>query len=450
VSRSGPFTVVVAGRPNVGKSALFNRLVGRRRSLVHNLPGMTRDVLESDASLPDGRSYRVVDTGGYEPDARERIPRAVRDRAVAALREADLIVLVVDASAGILPGDREAAAAARSAGVPTIVAANKIDRREGSEGEPEAWSLGFPEVYGVSAEHGIGVDELVEAIASRAPSGGPEQAEAPREIGLAVVGRPNVGKSSLVNALLGRERAIVSEIPGTTRDSVDARLESNGRVFRLIDTAGIRRKGRTERGPEVLSVVAARKRIAECDVALLVLDAVEGPSAQDATVASYVAEEGKGLVVVANKWDLAGREGEGAARQFRDALEERVPFVRWAPVLLISAVTGRGVSRILAAAIRAAENRRRRIATGELNRVLGRPLRDKPPRSASGRRLKIYYVTQTGTAPPTFTLIASRAEPLHFSETRRIENRIREIADFEGSPIRISVRARSRGKQATR
>ena len=277
------FRVVVAGRPNVGKSALFNRLLRRRRSLVHDLPGMTRDVLEVDAPLPDGRTYRLFDTGGFDPEGKEKIPAAVRDKALAAIRRADLVLLVMDASAGVLPGDRAAAKAARHAGVETLVVANKVDRREGSEGEPEAWELGFAEVYGVSAEHGIGVDELVEAIAARAPKAEPEtpSTDAGREIALAVVGRPNVGKSSLVNALLGEERAIVSEIPGTTRDSSDVALTRGDHLFRLVDTAGIRSKARTQRGPEVLSVVQARKRVEECDVALLVLDASEGPTAQD-------------------------------------------------------------------------------------------------------------------------------------------------------------------------
>jgi GTP-binding protein len=359
----------------------------------------------------------------------------------------------MDASAGVLPGDRAAARAAREAGADTIVAANKIDRKEGSEGEVEAWELGFAEVYGVSAEHAIGVDDIQTAIGERiagsafagssAERSEDRSADGSAEIALAVVGRPNVGKSSLVNALLGEERAIVSEIAGTTRDSVDAVLERDGRRFRLVDTAGIRRKARTERGPEVLSVVSARKRIEESDVALLVLDANEGVTGQDAAVASAVIEAGKGLVVIGNKWDLAGKPGEAAAKEFRLAVEERLVFARHAPLLLISATTGRGISRVLDAVEQVAANRLRRITTGELNRVLGRALRDKPPRTTASQTLKVFYVAQTGVGPPTFTIVANRAEALHFSESRRVENIIREAADFSGSPIRISIRGRA-------
>jgi GTP-binding protein len=443
-----PFRVVVAGRPNVGKSALFNRLLGRRRALVHDLPGMTRDVMEVEARLPGGRAYRLLDTGGYDPEGREAIPAAVRDRAVAAIREADLVLLVMDASAGVLPGDRAAARIVREAGRECVVVANKVDRREGSEGESEAWALGFPEVYGTSAEHAIGVDELEAAIGEHLTAvgheGGAAEVDARDEIALAVVGRPNVGKSSLLNALLGEERAIVSEVAGTTRDSVDASLLASGRRFRLVDTAGIRRRGRTEKGPEVLSVIQARKRIEECDVALLVVDASEGPTSQDASVASFADEHGKGLVLLANKWDVAGQREVGTADDFRKALASQIPFARHAPILLLSAKTGRGVGKVLDAAAQVAENRRRRITTGELNRGLGRALRDKPPRAASGKTLKVYFVTQTAVAPPTFALVANHREPLHFSEERRIENLLREMADFSGSPIRVRVRERSR------
>ena len=450
------FRVVVAGRPNVGKSALVNRLLRRRRALVHDLPGMTRDVLEVEAELPDGRKYRLLDTGGYDPEGKEKIPTAVREKAIQSIRRADLVLLVIDASAGVLPGDRSAARVAREAGAETLVVANKVDRREGSEGEVEAWELGFPEVYGVSAEHGVGIDELVEAIAARMPpsreteNGKREKdeeataLEEPREIRLAVVGRPNVGKSSLVNALLGEDRTIVSEVPGTTRDSVDVLLERGGRVFRLVDTAGIRRKAKTERGPEVLSVVQARKRIEECDVAFLVVDSADGPTGQDAAVAAFAHESGKGLVIVANKWDLAGPAGENASRQLEEAVRDRIPFAGYAEILRVSAKTKRGLGRLLPAASRAAANRRRRIPTGELNRVLGRALRDSPPRTARGTRLRVYYVAQTGVAPPTFSLVCNREEGLHFSEARRIENLIRASEEFTGSPIRISVRGRSR------
>ena len=374
----------------------------------------------------------------------------MREKAVAAIEKADLVLLVVDASAGVLPGDRAAARVIREAGRECVVVANKIDRREGLEGESEAWALGFPEVYGVSAEHGIGVDDLQEAIGRRLPGEGGEDApDARDEIALAVVGRPNVGKSSLLNALLGEERAIVSEIAGTTRDSVDVLFESGGRRFRLVDTAGIRRQGKTEQGAEVLSVVQARKRIEECDVALLVVDAEDGPMGQDASVASLVDDGGQGPRARRQQVGPRGPAGDRDSRRLSDGarLADSVRPPRPDPSRF-----GEDGPR---ASPRCSRRRRgsariggRRISTGELNRVLGRSLRDKAPRTAAGRTLKVLYVAQTAVAPPTFALVSNRAERLHFSEERRIENLLRETADFSGSGIRMRVRARSREREA--
>ncbi len=435
------FRVVVVGRPNVGKSALFNRLVGRRRSLVHDLPGMTRDVIEEAASLSDGRRYTVVDTGGFDPSDRDAIPAEVRKRALDEIGRADLVFLVVDASAGVLPGDREAARVVRQAGKECVVLANKIDRREGREGEQEAFALGFGEVIGVSAEHNLGIDELLDAVGARVGSEAEGDATLPpQEIAVAIIGRPNVGKSSLLNALVGFERAIVSAAAGTTRDALDERLEVNGRAFRIVDTAGIRRRGKTEQGPEVLSVVAARKRLERCDVALVVFDAMEGPTSQDSTVASYAVEKGKGIILVANKWDLAG--AGRIAEQFRRDVHDKFPFARFAPILLLSAKTGRGVAKLPNEIARVAENRERRMPTSEVNDLISNVTKNRTSKGESGRPLKILYASQTGTSPPSFSLVASRAESLYFSDARQLENAFRRAADFEGTPIEFRVSAR--------
>jgi GTP-binding protein len=435
------FRVAVVGRPNVGKSALFNRLVGRRRSLVHDLPGMTRDVIEETVSLSDGRRYTVVDTGGFDPSDRDAIPAEVRKRALDEIGRADLVFLVVDASAGVLPGDREAARVVRQAGKECVVLANKIDRREGREGEQEAFALGFGEVIGVSAEHNLGIDELLDAVGARLGNAAEDEAALPpQEIAVAIIGRPNVGKSSLLNALVGFERAIVSAAAGTTRDALDERLEVDGRVFRIVDTAGIRRRGKTEQGPEVLSVVAARKRLERCDVALVVFDALEGPTSQDSTVASYAVEKGKGILLVANKWDLAG--AGRIAEQFRLDVHDKFPFARFAPILLLSAKTGRGVGKLPKEIARVAENRERRMPTSEVNDLISRETKNRTSKGESGRTLKILYASQTGTSPPSFSLVASRAENLYFSDERRLENAFRRAADFEGTPIEFRVSAR--------
>jgi GTP-binding protein len=438
--------VVIVGRPNVGKSAVFNRLLGRRRSLVHDVAGMTRDVLVEEARLPDDRPYDLVDTGGFDPSEKEEIPAAVRRLALEEIERASLVLLVVDASAGVLPADREAARVVRRAGRACVVLANKIDRRAGSEGEADAYALGFPEVFGVSAEHNLGFDELLDEMSRRLPPPQEEGESAPpaaaAEIAVAIIGRPNVGKSSLLNALVGAERTIVSESAGTTRDSVDALVEAGGRRFRFVDTAGIRRKGKTEAGPEVLSVVAAQKRVQRCDVALVVFDAVEGVTSQDSSVAAYAAERGKGIVLVANKWDLV--EHAGTNEEFSRDVYDKLPFARYAPILRVSARGGRGVGKLPGLIARVADNRERRLPTAELNRTLGEEARRNPPRGQSKRALKVLYVSQTGTAPPIFTLAANREEPLYFSDARRLENVVRRAGDFTGVPIQIKVAGRRR------
>jgi GTPase len=442
------FRVAIAGRPNVGKSALFNRLVKRRRSLVHDRAGVTRDLLEGEVRLASGRRFLLLDTGGFNPEENKGLPGQIRRRALEAIEGADLVLLVTDGAAGILPGDRAAAALVRRAGRDALVVANKMDRKGAEENSGEFYGLGFGAVVSVSAEHALGVDELLEAIAARMPpEDGPEdqptEVTPQGEVAVAILGRPNVGKSSLLNAMLGFERAIVSDVPGTTRDTVDELFEHGGRRFRLLDTAGIRRKSRTKRGPEVLSVVMARKALATCDVALLVFDASAGVTSQDAMIASYAAEAGKGLLLIANKWDLAPKGTSGTS--FLGAIRESFPFARFAPILLVSARSGRGVAKILDEIARVSDNRRRRLATGELNRLL-ESLRHHPLRAAAGRPLKILYAAQTGVAPPTFHLFASRAERLHFSEERRVENMLRRAADFEGTPIRVRVRGRKRSE----
>ena len=443
------YRVAIVGRPNVGKSALFNRILRRRRSLVHDLPGMTRDVVEEPVTLPTGETFLLVDTGGFDPSDRGAIPDSVRNRALAEIGSCDLALLVVDASAGVLAGDRDAARVIREAGKECLVLANKIDRREGEEGEPEAYALGFPEVFGVSAEHNLGVDELLDAIARRAgkpPAGPPASAaDAAPEIAVAIVGRPNVGKSSLLNAIVGFERAIVSETAGTTRDAVDAIVSLGGRRFRFIDTAGIRRRGKTEQGPEVLSVVAARKRLERCDVALVVFDASQGPTSQDSTIASYAVESGKALLLVGNKWDVAA-ESMKDTKDFRLDVYEKFPFAKFAPLLLTSAKTGRGVEKLPAEIARVAGNRERRLATAEINRIVTNEFRGRMPKGESGRALKVLYASQTKTSPPTFTLVASRADELYFSDSRRLENVFRKAADFAGTPILFRVTARKRRK----
>jgi GTP-binding protein len=434
-----PPTVAIVGRPNVGKSTLFNRLTRARRAITHDLPGVTRDRVAADAPRPAGGVVVVVDTGGFEPESEAEIPAMVREQALLAVAGADAVVLVVDGTQGLVPPDREIAAQLHKAGAPAVVAVNKQDRRDAAHSSGEFSELGFP-VVEVAAEHGLGTGELWEELEKVLPAPQEENPEE-AELAVAIVGRPNVGKSSLLNRLLGQERVLVSEVPGTTRDAVDTLVVCGGRPVRLIDTAGIRRKGRTDRGPEVLSVIMATRAIERAQVCLVVVDAGEGMTAQDSHVAGYVSEAGRGAVVVINKADLIAEQGPEGREALKRRVLERLKFLKGTPVLFASATTGVGVAHLLPAALEVGEAFTTRAATGELNRVLRAAWERQPPPGGK-RPPRLYYATQTASAPPRFALFVSGTGKLHFSYLRYLENAVREAFPLAGVPIRFNIRGK--------
>jgi GTP-binding protein len=432
-----PFRVAIIGRPNVGKSALFNRLLGRRRALVHDQPGMTRDALEVRAETSDGRPYVLIDTGGLDLDAAGGFAAWTSERALLVVADADLLLLVLDGAAGLLPEDRRIAAKLRALGKPVVAVWNKTDTRAAAESSGEAHELGFPDVVPVSALHGDGQDDLDDVIGDRIPADvDPRTRTDPLPV--AVIGRPNVGKSSLVNVLVGADRVMVSDIPGTTRDAVDVLLTAGTRSYVLVDTAGLRRKGKTTDAAEKLSVVAARKSLERAHVAVVVLDAASGVTAQDAHVAGYAEEAGRAIVMVANKWDLIEGDRE-AVRRLRDEVSRRFVFTRSRALLPVSAKTGRGIGRILPEVDSAAARFATRLPTGELNRLFRRAFDRQAPTGRSGRELKIRYAVQVRSEPPLVRLFADRAEKLHFSFERYLQNRLREAFPLDGVPVRFEV-----------
>lgn len=443
-------TVVILGRPNVGKSTLFNKLTNSRRSIVGDEPGITRDRIYGRAQWR-GREFRLIDTGGIIPDEEEVIPANILRQARTAIEEAALVLLVVDARAGITPLDEELASLARSTHKTVFVAANKVDtaRLENDALEFELW--GFDEVFPVSAEHGNGVAEMLDAVLDRLPA--PEATEErPDEVRLSIVGRPNVGKSSLVNRLTGEERVIVSPIPGTTRDAVDTEIEYDKMLFRLIDTAGIRRKGKTELMAEKLSVLMARRNLERADIAVLLIDAVEGPTALDASIGGYAHEAGASLIIAVNKWDAVEKDMH-TTKVYERRIREMMKFADYAPIVFISAKSGQRVTKILDLARQAHAERNKRISTAELNRFFERNL-DQPRATTPSRHpLRVLYLTQAGTAPPTFVVFTSSRSPrakLHFSYERYLENRLREEFGFFASPIRIKQRRKKGGDGESR
>ena len=425
--RKHPATLAIVGRPNVGKSTLFNRIVGSRRSIVGDEPGITRDRIYGTATW-DGRTIRVVDTGGIIPDDRELIPAEIYNQAKVGIEEADVVVLVVDGRAALTAPDIELARILQRSGKPLLLAINKMESERAEQESTEMQRLGLRDSYFVSAEHGLGVAELLDAALAKMPQkpaadlaedadvkaeeatteAEPKESAIPDEVKIAIIGRPNVGKSTLLNRLTGKQRAIVSPIAGTTRDAVDEIVIRDDRRYRIIDTAGIRRKGKTKLMAEKLSVVMARKHLEAADIAFLIIDATEGVTALDATIGGYAHESGRSVVIVVNKWDLVGAQRtdgkppadrELFAKQVRNVLK----FLNYAPILFISAETGKNTEKLFGILNTASEERWKRISTGQMNRFL-REIDFQRASVPMSKRVKIYYLTQTNVAPPTFIL----------------------------------------------
>jgi GTP-binding protein len=430
--------IALVGRPNVGKSTLFNRIVGRRQAITDSRPGSTRDRNYAQTSW-QGAAFELVDTGGLLLGSDDPLLGPATVQAERAIDEADLVILVVDGRAGLLPDDAAIAARLRKSSKKVLVAVNKVEGSDGARDEFAA--LGFDRVLALSAEHGLGVGDLLDEALAEVPRVEPIEEEArPRR--LAIVGRPNVGKSSLLNRVLGQERALVSPIAGTTRDAVDGLLEKDGQRYLFVDTAGIRRARHLKENVDHVSVVLARRSIEKADVAILILDAVEGLREMDATVAGHVQEAGRAVVLAVNKWDLAD-EGGLKQKAFREAIGDHLKFLPWAPVVFVSARTGKGLTALLGAAGRAYEESRKRVTTGQLNRVIAEAVQGHPPKAAKGdKAVKVLFATQIGVAPPTFILSLNHPVDLHFSYKRYLENKIRTAFGFEGTPIVLKVRTR--------
>jgi GTP-binding protein len=443
--------VAIVGRPNVGKSTLFNRYAGYRRALVEDRPGITRDRIAEEAEVGD-RRVLVVDTAGLDPEAEAGLPAAVQAQAWSAVRDADAILWVVDAQSGVLPDDAELARTLRKTAKPVTLAVNKIDVPAHAERVGEFHGLGFERTRGISAEHGRGAwDALEELVALLPPAAESETAEAPG-IRIAVVGRPNVGKSSLVNRLLGEQRVVVSEEPGTTRDAIDAVLERDGERYTLIDTAGLRRPGRRSETTEHVSALMTVRALERADVALLLVDADEGCTDQDARVGRLTRDRGVAALVLANKWDRL--RGSARAEEVLAGIAHGLRFMDDAPVLAVSAQTGAGLGALFERVRQLHERSRREISTAELNRWLQDAVRRHEPamaqRGSRRRPLKFFYATQTGVRPPAFTLFCSEPAAVQPAYVRFLENRLRDAFDFAGTPVRIRLRARSQRGAAAR
>lgn len=450
--------VALVGRPNVGKSALFNRLVGQRKAIVEDLAGTTRDRLYGDADW-GGRDFIVVDTGGLEltPAAAE-IPgeettgfragvasrlflKEMREQAELAIAEAEVIVFIVDAEAGVTGPDEDIAALLRRTKKPVLLAVNKADNQQRRQEAVDFYTLGLNDPLPISALHGTGTGDLLDAIVAALPPAAEAEEEEDEAIKIAILGRPNVGKSSLLNKLLGEERVIVSDVPGTTRDAIDTRITYADLELVLIDTAGIRRRGKIETGVEKYSFLRSLKAISRADVCLLLVDAGEMVTAQDAHIAGYIIEEAKSVVVIVNKWDTVDKDTQ-TMDEFAARIRAELKFLAYVPLLFISAKTGQRVPQVLPLALQVQEERLRRIPTGEINRLLREAVAKNPPKGGQRQRLKFYYATQAGVDPPTFVFFVNDRQLIHFSYERYLENTLRERYGFLGTPLRLVFRSR--------
>ncbi|MBP6822251.1 MAG: ribosome biogenesis GTPase Der [Acidobacteria bacterium] len=449
VEESAPAPIVaIIGRPNVGKSTLFNRLIGSRRSIVGDLPGITRDRIYGQAEWQN-QMFRIIDTGGIVPDDEAVIPAKIFEQAQAAIEEASLLLFVVDVRDGMTSLDEELARMMRTLNKPVFVVANKSDTARVGEYAGEFHQFGYDEVFPVSAEHGAGLGDLLDAIIERLPVV-EFRKEKNDEINVAIIGRPNVGKSSLINKLLGQDRVIVSPIPGTTRDAVDTVFEATGEdgkpiKLRFVDTAGIRRKGKTNEMAEKMSVVMARKHIERSDVVLMVVDAIEGVTALDANIAGYAHEAGRSLIVLVNKWDAIEKDTNTVYRT-EEKIRDAMKFLDYAPIITISALTGQRVVRLPDLIAKANAARNHRIPTAQLNQFYDEYLEQPKGASSAKRPLKVKYITQAGIRPPTFVLFTNSARPFHFSYERYLINRLREAFDFFATPIRIKQKGGQKKK----
>jgi GTP-binding protein len=432
--------VAIVGRANVGKSTLFNRITGERISIVEDRPGVTRDRIYSKSDW-NGREFNLIDTGGIELDDEDEFINLTRVQAQLAIDEADVIVFLVDGRNGISSADRNVGNLLRKSGKPVVLGVNKLDHPSHHVAAYEFYELGFGQPIAVSSEHGSGTGDLLDAIVDNLPSGiDPEYGD--DVIRVAMIGRPNVGKSSLINALLGEQRVMVSDVAGTTRDAIDSPLELDGQPYVLVDTAGLRRKGKVYEKIEKYSVMRALRAIERADVVFVVIDGHGGIAEQDKHIAGYALDAGRAVAFIVNKWDAVEKDDK-TAHQFEQLIRLEFQFMRWAPVVFVSALTKQRVHRILPLAKEIAENHAQRISTSTLNSVIQDAILSVTPPSDKGRKLKILYATQVGVKPPTFALFVNDRELMHFSYQRYLENQLRAAFGYEGTPMRLLIRNRN-------